>query len=215
VNRFFDRDGVRGLRVKICGVTRLEDALAAARLGADALGFNFWPRSKRFVAPAAAGEIVRSLPPGLATFGIFVDPTRDEVLAALEASGVAAVQLHGDEPPALCASLPVPVVKAIRVEDGRSLAKLASYEVRAFLLDAPSPGYGGSGASFDWTLAAAIATELPVLLAGGLRPENVAEAVRTVRPLGVDVASGVESAPGVKDPARMELFIRLAREASA
>jgi phosphoribosylanthranilate isomerase len=215
VNRFFDRDGPRRLRVKICGVTRLEDALAAARLGADALGFNFWPRSKRFVAPAAAGEIVRSLPAGVATFGIFVDPTRDEVLAALDASGVAAVQLHGDESPALCASLPVPVVKAIRVEDGRSLAQLASYEVRAFLLDAPSPGYGGSGASFDWTLAAAVASELPILLAGGLRPENVAEAVRTVRPLGVDVASGVESAPGVKDLARMALFIRLAREASA
>ncbi len=211
---FFDRAAAaRDVRVKICGVTRLEDALAAARLGADALGFNFWPRSKRFIAPDAAGSIVRALPPGVATFGVFVDPTREHVLAAIAASGVAAVQLHGDEPPELCASLPLPVVKAIRVTDAHALAQLASYEVQAFLLDSASPGYGGSGTVFDWSLATEVARELPVLLAGGLRPDNVAEAVRTVRPLGVDVASGVESAPGVKDPARMELFIRCAKEA--
>ncbi len=211
----FDRAApARGVRVKICGVTRLEDALAAARLGADALGFNFWPRSKRFVAPEAAGAIVRRLPPGIATFGVFVDPTRDEVLAAIAASGVGVAQLHGDESPALCVSLPVPVVKGIRVASSRALAQLASYEVRAFLLDSASAGYGGSGALCDWSLAAAVARELPVLLAGGLSPENVAEAVRTVRPLGVDVASGVESAAGVKDVARMEAFIRAAREAS-
>jgi phosphoribosylanthranilate isomerase len=214
VNRFFDRAAAKAdVRVKICGVTRLEDALAAARLGADALGFNFWPRSKRFVTPAAAGEIVRCLPPGVATFGVFVDPTRDEALAAIAASGVGAVQLHGDEPPELCVSLPVPVVKAIRLADAHALAQLASYEVRAFLVDSDSPGYGGSGNTCDWSLAAEVARELPVLLAGGLAPENVAEAVRVVRPLGVDVASGVEAAPGVKDAARMELFIRRAKEA--
>jgi phosphoribosylanthranilate isomerase len=203
------------VRIKICGLTRLDDALAAARLGADALGFNFWPRSRRFVPPDAAGAIVRRLPAGVAAFGVFVDPTREEVLAAVAASGVGVVQLHGDEPPALCASLPFPVVKAIRVESSASLAQLASYEVRAFLLDAPSAGYGGSGRTFDWALAAEVARELPVLLAGGLAPENVAEAVRTVRPLAVDVASGVESAPGVKDLARVASFIRAAKEASA
>jgi phosphoribosylanthranilate isomerase len=206
--------GSRRVRVKICGITRLEDALAAARLGADAVGFNFWARSKRFIAPDTARAIADRLPPGLATFGVFVDPTRDEALAALAASGVQVVQLHGDEPPALCASLPVPVVKAIRVVDSRSLAQLAAYEVAAFLLDSASPGYGGSGVPFDWSLAAEVARELPVLLAGGLGPDNVAEAVRTVRPLWVDVASGVESAPGTKDAAGMELFIRRAREAS-
>jgi len=216
VKAFFDRAAAaRDVRVKICGVTRLVDALAAARLGADALGFNFWPRSRRFIAPEAAGEIVRSIPPGVATFGVFVDPTRDQVLAAVAASGVHAVQLHGDEPPALCVSLPVPVVKAIRVGTAHALAQLASYEVRAFLLDSDSPGYGGSGTGFDWSVASEVARELPVLLAGGLRPDNVADAVRTVRPLGVDVASGVESAPGVKDVARMELFIRRAKEARA
>jgi phosphoribosylanthranilate isomerase len=203
------------VRIKICGLTRLDDALGAARLGADALGFNFWPRSRRFVPPEAAGAIVRRLPAGVVTFGVFVDPTREEVLAAVAASGVGVVQLHGDEPPALCASLPFPLVKAIRVESSASLAQLASYEVRAFLLDAPSAGYGGSGRTFDWALAAEVARELPVLLAGGLAPENVAEAVRTVRPLAVDVASGVESAPGVKDLARVASFIRAAKEAAA
>jgi phosphoribosylanthranilate isomerase len=214
VTSFFDRGAARAdVRVKICGVTRLEDALLAARLGADAVGFNFWPRSKRFVSPAAAGEMVRQLPAGVAAFGVFVDPSRDEVLAAVDASGVAVVQLHGDEAPLLCASLPVPAVKAMRLEASRDLAQLASYEVAAFLLDSPSPGYGGSGRTCDWGLAAAVARELPVLLAGGLSPENVAEAVRTVRPLAVDVASGVESAPGVKDGVRMEEFIRRAKEA--
>lgn len=203
----------RGVRVKICGVTRLEDALAAVRLGADALGFNFWPRSRRFLPPAAAAAIVARLPPAVATFGVFVDPSRRELEDALAASGVGVAQLHGDEPPELCVGLPVPVVKAIRLRDGHDLALLASYEARAFLLDAPSAGYGGSGLTCDWGLAAEVARELPVLLAGGLGPENVAEAVRAVRPLGVDVASGVEASPGVKDAARMERFIRHAKEA--
>lgn len=202
------------VRIKICGLTRLDDALAAAALGADALGFNFWPRSKRHVAPAAARAIVERLPPGVTTFGVFVDPTREELLAAIAASGVGAVQLHGDEPPALCLGLPVPVVKAIRVKDAHSLAALAAYEVSGFLLDSATPGFGGSGAAFDWSLAAETAADLPVWLAGGLTPENVAEAVRTVRPLGVDVASGVESAPGVKDHEKMQRFIEAARGAT-
>ncbi|WP_242396363.1 phosphoribosylanthranilate isomerase [Anaeromyxobacter oryzisoli] len=200
-------------RVKLCGFRRLDDALAAAALGADALGFNFWPRSKRFVEPAAARAIVARLPPGVTAVGVFVDPTREELLAAIAASGVGAVQLHGDEPPALCAGLPVPVVKAIRVEGPRSLAALASYEVSGFLLDSPSPGYGGSGAAFDWALAAEAAANRRVWLAGGLTPENVAEAIRAVRPFGVDVASGVESAPGVKDHQKMKRFIEAARGA--
>ncbi len=201
------------VRVKICGVTRVEDALAAVRLGADALGLNFWPRSKRFVAPEAARAIVRALPPFVAAVGVFVDPTRDEVLRAVDASGVRTVQLHGDEPPALCAALPLPVVKAIRVADAHSLAAIASYEVSAFLLDSASPGYGGSGQGFDWALAAEAASAVRVVLAGGLHPGNVAEAVRTVRPYAVDVASGVESAPGIKDEEKMRRFIAEARAA--
>lgn len=201
------------LKVKICGITRLEDAIAAVGLGADALGFNFWPRSKRYLPPAEARAIVRRLPPLVTAVGVFVDPTRDEVLRAAEASGIVMAQLHGDETPALCLSMPLPVLKAIRVTDARSLAQLASYEVRGFVLDAPSAGYGGSGRTFDWSLVAEVAREMPVVLAGGLTPENVGEAVRGVRPWAVDVASGVESAPGVKDAEKMRRFIEMAKEA--
>jgi phosphoribosylanthranilate isomerase len=199
------------VRVKICGITRLEDALAAAQAGADALGFNFWPRSKRFIEPRAAAEIVSLLPPFVATVGVFVDPTRDEALRAAEASGVQWLQLHGDEPPELCASLPLPVLKAIRVRHRASLDLLDEYDVAGFLLDADAPGYGGSGTAFDWSLAAEAARRAPIVLAGGLRPENVADAVRQVRPWAVDVASGVESAPGVKDHEKTARFIREAK----
>lgn len=202
-----------GPKVKICGVTRLEDALAAVRLGADAIGFNFWPGSKRHVTPAQAGAIVGRLPPLVTVVGVFVDPSRDEVLRAVDASGIGVAQLHGDEPPDLCMSLPVPVLKAIRVAGPSSLAALASYDVQGFLLDAASPGYGGSGLTFDWSLAAQVARELPIVLAGGLTPENVAEAVRAVRPWAVDAASGVESSPGVKDVEKMKRFIEAAKEA--
>ncbi len=201
------------VRVKICGITRLEDALAAVRLGADALGFNFWPRSRRYVTPEAARAIVARLPPLVTSVGVFVDPTRDEVLRAADIARIQVAQLHGDESPGFCASLPLPVLKAVRVKDARSLVALVSYEVAGFLLDSESAGYGGSGAAFDWALVADVAAELPVVLAGGLGPDNVAEAVRAVRPWAVDVASGVESAPGVKDAVKMERFIRNAKEA--
>ena len=199
--------------VKICGITRVEDALAAVRLGADWIGFNFWPRSRRYIAPRAAAEIVAALPASVVPAGVFVDPTAEELADAVRASGIQVVQLHGDEPSALCAASPVPVVKGIRVRDSHSLAQLATYEVAGFLLDSATPGYGGSGTPFDWALAAEAAASVPVWLAGGLTPENVAEAVQRVRPRGVDVASGVESAPGVKDLAKMEAFIRNAKAA--
>lgn len=200
--------------VKICGFTRLDDALAAARLGVDWIGLNFWPGSKRYLAPAAAAEIVRALPASVTPVGLFVNPTAEELAEAVRVSGVRIAQLQGEESPAFCAAAPVPVVKAIRVKDEHSLADLVSYEVAAFLLDAAGPGYGGTGMTFDWGLAAVAASSVPVWLAGGLVPENVAEAVRRVRPRGVDVASGVEVSPGVKDVAKMEAFIRNAKNAS-
>ena len=127
-------------------------------------------------------------------------------------SGIQVFQLHGDEPPELCSRLPLPVVKAIPVDQVRTLSKLLSYEVSAFLLDTPSRGYGGSGEPFDWSLAEGVSEVAPVILAGGLTPENVADAVRAVRPYAVDVASGVESSPGVKDVIRMSRFVAAVRE---
>jgi phosphoribosylanthranilate isomerase len=201
-------------RVKICGVTRLEDALQAARLGADALGFNFWPGSRRFLAPGAAREVVDQLPPFVTPVGVFVNQPEEEILRAAGESGVRVLQLHGDEPPELCARLPLPVVKAVRVGAALSLDALSAYQVAAFLLDAPSAGYGGSGATFDWSLAEGVAGLGPLILAGGLDPENVAAAVRRVRPYAVDVASGVESAPGVKDVSKMARYIAAAKESA-
>jgi phosphoribosylanthranilate isomerase len=200
-------------RVKICGITRLEDALEAVRLGADALGFNFWPGSKRFIAPAEARRIIRALPPLVTTVGVFVDPSHDEAVAAAAVSGVQVLQLHGDESPEACRAFQLPVVKALRVAGPEALAEVARYRgLAGILLDAASPGYGGSGLTFDWSIAREAATRVPLLLAGGLVPENVGEAVRAVRPWAVDVASGVESSPGVKDPEKLARFIRAAKE---
>ena len=199
-------------KVKICGITRLEDALLAVRLGADALGFNFWPGSKRFVDPDTARAIVDRLPPLVSAVGVFVNQPPTEVLATAARSGVGAVQLHGDEPYEDCNGYPITAIKALRVAGPESLADMHRYRVKAFLLDAPSAGYGGSGATFDWAVARAAAEQVPVLLAGGLTPENVADAIRAVRPFAVDVASGVESAPGVKDPEKLARFIERAKE---
>jgi phosphoribosylanthranilate isomerase len=191
----------------------LEDALQAAAQGADALGFNFWPQSKRYIEPRAAAEIIRQLPPFVTPVGVFVNARRNDILRAIDRSGVAVAQLHGDESPSLCRRIGWPLIKAIRVEGPSSLAALARYRVSAFLLDAPSAGYGGSGETFDWGALAGGWGDARVILAGGLNPGNVAAAVRRVRPYGVDVASGVESAPGVKDPEQVARFIAAAKEA--
>jgi phosphoribosylanthranilate isomerase len=200
------------VRIKICGVTREEDALAAVRLGADALGFNFWPGSRRHLTPAAARLIIERLPPLVTTVGVFVNQPEAEMRAIAAETGIQVFQLHGDEPPELCARMPLPVVKAIPVDQVRTLSRLLSYEVSAFLLDTPSRGYGGTGQPFDWSLAEGVSEVAPVILAGGLTPENVADAVRAVRPYAVDVASGVESSPGVKDMDRMSRFVAAVRE---
>jgi len=202
------------MRVKICGITRLEDALAAERLGADALGFNFWPGSRRYVDPAVATDIVRRLPPLVTPVGLFVNQSESEMIDIAQRTGVRVLQLHGDEPPELCVRLPFPVIKAIRVDAVKTLSILVSYQVAAFVLDAPSRDYGGSGLSFDWSLAEGVSEIAPIILAGGLTPENVAQAIAALNPYAVDVASGVESAPGVKDRFKMERFIRAAKAAT-
>jgi len=203
----------QAVRVKICGITRIQDAELALELGADALGFNFWPRSKRFCDPAVAQQIVRRLPPLASAVAVFVNQPRQEVERICARIGATAVQLHGGEPPEFCDDFSLPVIKAIQVRGLESLAACSQYRVSAFLMDTPSAGFGGTGRTFPWRVLASRTDPRPILLAGGLTPENVGRAIRQVRPYAVDVASGVESAPGVKSPKKMARFIAAAKRA--
>ncbi len=198
--------------VKICGVTTLDDALACVDAGADAIGFNFWPRSKRHVAVDVAGAIAKRLPPNVRTVGVFVDPTEEEVNRAFAAGAIDLAQLHGDEPPDFCARFAGRYIKAVRLRDAASLQTLAQYACDLMLVDADSEHYGVSGRRADVQLAAQAAAQRRVILAGGLTPENVAAAVAAVRPFGVDVAGGVEREPGVKDWMKVAAFVKAAKE---
>ena len=207
-------------KIKICGVTRIEDAVAAVRAGADFIGLNFWPRSKRYVDGARGAELARAVRGAGATqvVGVFVDASRDEIAAIAESVALDVVQLHGDESPddalAIAHATARPVWKAIAARGPADVAALARWSVAAILLDTPTPGRGGSGVTFDWSLARAARAQSPtrpLVLAGGLAPENVARAVAEVAPWAVDVASGVESAPGVKDVARITSFVAAIR----
>jgi phosphoribosylanthranilate isomerase len=200
-------------KVKICGVTNVADALAAAGAGADMIGLNFYAGSPRHVTHAVAAEIARALPPFVLKVGVFVNPAADLVLRALGECGLNLLQFHGDEDSAFCTQFGVMSVKAVRVSDAKSLQTLANFHTDAFLLDAHSKaGLGGTGEKFNWKLAVeAQRFGKPIFLAGGLTPENVADAVKQVRPFAVDVASGVESAPGKKDAAKVRAFIQAVR----
>ena len=203
------------VKVKICGVTNVADALAAAEAGADMIGLNFYEGSPRLVTPALAAEIARALPPFVLRVGVFVNPAEAQVLEAIAGCGLNLLQFHGDEPSDFCTQFGVMSVKALRVREAASLQALADFHTEAFLLDAyAKTGLGGTGEKFNWDLAvAAQKYGKPIFLAGGLTPENVAEAVRQVRPFAVDVASGVESAPGKKDAAKVRAFIAAVRAA--
>jgi phosphoribosylanthranilate isomerase len=199
-------------RVKICGVTRVEDARAAVEAGADAIGFVFYPPSPRAVALERAVEIARELPPFVARVGVFVDPEETAVRNAAELAGLTALQFHGSESPEFCRRFRIPVIKAFRMQTASSLDLLEAYRELPWLLDSFAPGQlGGTGVAFDWALAQAAKQRNPrLILAGGLTATNVAEAVRQVAPYAVDVSSGVEVAPGVKDHAILREFIRAA-----
>ena len=200
------------IRVKICGITHVEDALQACACGADALGLVFYPQSPRCVTPEQARAIIRALPPLVTTVGLFVNEEPQRIRQLAEDCGLDVIQLHGDEGAGACDYAPRRSIKALRVKDAASLAGHEEFGTSALLLDAWVAGaYGGTGESFNWELAAGIARQRPVILAGGLRPENVAAAVQAVRPYGVDVSSGVEAAPGRKDPAKVAAFIRNAK----
>ncbi len=201
------------VRVKICGITNLDDALAAVDSGADALGFVFFPGSPRYISYDLAASIIAQLPPFITTVGVFVNELRGNIESASALTGISAIQLHGDEPPSLCA-LSKPVIKAFRVKSLDSLDPLIDYQGKAsaFLLDAYTPDVlGGSGTTFNWEIASYAKQFGRIILAGGLNPDNIAEAVRRVAPYGVDVSSGVESGKGKKDHMRMKTFIEHAK----
>ncbi|MGA1792291.1 MAG: phosphoribosylanthranilate isomerase [bacterium] len=199
-------------RIKICGLTSPDDALAAVRLGADALGFIFVRESPRRVEPDAVEKISRRLPPLVSRVGVFKDQDPEWICRVVDQCSLHIVQLHGQESPEYCESLGLEFIKAFRIKDEGSLQPLGSYHHlasrKAFLLDTFVPGKaGGTGKTFDWHLAQMASEFAPIILSGGINPENVGEAIDRVRPFAVDVSSGIETAPGKKDPERMEAFI--------
>jgi len=205
------------IHVKICGITNAADALAAIDAGANLLGFNFYEKSPRHITLAEAAKIRAQLPTKVKAVGIFVNPLSADVMALRKSLKLDAVQLHGDESPAFVAEIAcaAPVIKAFRVEPEFPLATLDEYPgAFAFLFDAAHTGqYGGTGRTTDWDVARRAALSHRIILAGGLKIENVAAAVRIVRPYGIDVASGVESSPGKKDHERLREFIQEVRRA--
>ena len=207
-------------KVKICGITSPEDAAVAVAAGADALGFNFYRKSPRYIDPGVAKQIVASLPPFITSVGVFVNEELTTVRSIMDTCGLAIAQLHGDEPATYCRELSRPVIKALRLKDRGSFLALTEFEgragVRGFLVDSFSEtAYGGTGQVTDWDLAAEAAKAATIVLAGGLTPANVAEAIRIVRPYGVDVSSGVESVPGKKDHRKVRAFLDAVRVVSS
>lgn len=207
-----------GPRVKICGLTRREDAIAAARAGAWALGAIFAAESRRQVSVAAAEELFRDLPAGVLRVGVFVNATGDDIAATASACGLTAVQLHGEETPDYCREIKrrtgLAVIKALRVSGPRSLDSVVQFDTDYILLDTYLPGKrGGTGESFDWSLASGLSDEFRstrLILSGGLGPKNIAVARSKVEPFAIDVSSGIESSPGIKDQSSLErLFAQL------
>jgi len=203
------------IKIKICGITNLEDALAAAEFGADALGFIFYKKSPRYIDPEKAVEIISQLPPIIVPVGIFVNEREEKIREIQELTCIQTIQLHGDETPEFCQRFGVRVIKAFQVKDKESIKHMAHYHVGAFLLDSYRDGQrGGTGTTFDWHLAVVAKTFGKIILAGGLTPENAAEAVKLVQPYGVDVSGGVEREKGFKDHAKIRKFISEVRRVS-
>jgi phosphoribosylanthranilate isomerase len=207
------------VRVKFCGITNLDDGREAARLGAWAIGLNHHPESPRFCEPEVAAEVGASLKRRVEIVGVFVNPSLEELAAAAEDESLTMIQLHGDEGPAFCREAArrtgCKVIKALRVRSGADVRAAEAYRTDFHLLDTHRPGTpGGTGEAFDWELLAGRRSEVPLILAGGLTPRNVAEGVVVARPFAVDVASGVEAEPGIKDHSLMAKFVEGAQRGS-
>ena len=199
--------------IKVCGITRLTDALHAVQQGATALGFVLWPHSPRFITPARVREITAELPDTVTTVGVFVNESLDGIRHAVAEAGLQAVQLHGDEPPAYASALGWPIFRSASIHTATDVSDAWPAET-TILLDADDPiRRGGTGTAIDWNRAAGVARQRRVVLAGGLTPANVRDAIAAVRPFGVDVSSGVEESPGVKDFDKVTQFVTSARAA--
>lgn len=205
------------VKVKVCGVRSLEEAEAAIEAGADAIGFNFWPQSRRYISPRAAAQVISKLSPVAATVGVFVNEEVNRVIDLNAELGLSAVQLHGDESPDFCAELgSIKTIKAIRVGQDFDLSIIQRYPVSMVLLDSKIQGsYGGTGQRFDWRIAIEAKRFARIILAGGLNTENVWEAITHVRPAAIDVCSGVEAEPGLKDLDKLRSFMCVVARANA
>jgi phosphoribosylanthranilate isomerase len=195
-------------RIKICGITRLEDAQAAVEFGVDALGFVFYGKSPRYIEPEKAAAIMRQLPDSVSAVGLFVNPSQQQIDDVLAICPLDIIQLHGDESAEFCQTQTLPVMKAVAVSCADDLGRAASFNC-AVLLDAKAPAgvFGGTGTSFDWSLLQGFSHAFPLILAGGLNPENVSEALAVRQWFAVDVSSGVERSPGLKDAGKMQAFV--------
>ena len=196
-------------RIKVCGITRLEDALAASDLGVDALGFVFYPKSPRYIKPARAAAIIRQLPPFVSAVGLFVNPTQDDIAQVLQDAPLDIIQLHGDETAEFCQAQERRVLKALPVSTAEDLQRAQAYDC-PLLLDAKAPPgvFGGTGNAFDWSLLKGFEHKYPLTLAGGLNADNVSRALAVRQWFALDVSSGLETSPGVKDAGKMRAFAR-------
>lgn len=201
------------MEVKICGITNTEDAQAAVECGADALGFIFHEPSPRYISPERAKAVIEELHSQICKVGVFVNLEHQRIYEIAQYCGLDLMQLHGDESPEYCRRFPaIKLIKAVSPRGAEDLKSLDEYAVRSFLIDSRYRGlYGGTGKTCDWGLAAMIANEKPLILSGGLGPENLEEAIRNVSPLAVDICSGVESAPGIKDHEKMRMAVEKVR----
>lgn len=200
--------------IKICGIKRIDDALAAAEFGVNAIGFNFYRKSKRYITPEMAKKIIDEIPPFICVVGVFVNEEIETVRHIYDYCGIDVIQLHGDESPDYCEKLQKRIIKAFRLKDESDIEKINLYNVNGVLVDSFKEGeYGGTGIEFNENIIKRIRDRKKLILAGGLRVDNVEEAILKIKPYGVDVCSGVEVEPGIKDKEKMRLFVERARRA--